>query len=148
MTVSRLRRGKDREAEKKEGARDSILKPTGDQVKSLGGPDETDEMSGDDGIVPDLGESVRPCGEWRESCWSDLFKNEMEREDGEGRLEGRLPAPWDREEGRPGGQEARKKSKKEERNRRRSMKVHSKDKIGNIDINVLQRELCNDQVQA
>ena len=70
----------------------------------------------------------------------------MEREDEEGRLEGRLPAPWDREEG-AGGQEGGRRKSKKERNRRRSMKVHSKDKIGNIDINVLQRELCNEQLR-
>ena len=73
----------------------------------------------------------------------DLFETEMEREDEEGRLEHRIPAPWDKQQGGPGQPPGgQKKSKKEERNRRRSMKVHSKDKIGNIDINVLQRELC------
>ena len=75
--------------------------------------------------------------------FSDLFETEMEREDEEGRLEHRIPAPWDKQQGGPGQPPGRqKKTKKEERNRRRSMKVHSKDKIGNIDINVLQRELC------
>ena len=71
----------------------------------------------------------------------------MEREDAEGRLEQRIPAPWDQHPG-PGvpSQVERKKTKKEERNRRRSMKVHSKDKIGNIDINVLQRELCGSHI--
>ena len=74
---------------------------------------------------------------------SDLFEAELEREDEEGRLEQRIPAPWDKPQGPgPPSQAERKKTKKEERNRRRSMKVHSKDKIGNIDINVLQRELC------
>ena len=73
----------------------------------------------------------------------DLFETEMEREDEEGRLEHRIPAPWDKQQGAPGQPPGgQKKTKKEERNRRRSMKVHSKDKIGNIDINVLQRELC------
>ena len=70
----------------------------------------------------------------------------MEREDEEGRLEARLPAPWDREE-EAGGEEGGRKKSKKERNRRRSMKVHSKDKIGNIDINVLQRELCNEKLR-
>ena len=53
MAVSRLRRGRDRQA-----AGDNIVKNIGDPVKSLAGLDETDdlEMSGDDGIVPDLGE--------------------------------------------------------------------------------------------
>ena len=71
----------------------------------------------------------------------------MEREDEEGRLEQRIPAPWDKQP-RPGvaSQLERQKTKKEERNRRRSMKVHSKDKIGNIDINVLQRELCGSHI--
>ena len=71
---------------------------------------------------------------------SDLFEAETEREDEEGRLEHRIPAPWDKQQG------PQKKTKKEERNRRRSMKVHSKDKIGNIDINVLQRELCQSHI--
>ena len=66
----------------------------------------------------------------------------MEREDEEGRLEHRIPAPWDKQQRQQGPPVPQKKTKKEERNRRRSMKVHSKDKIGNIDINVLQRELC------
>ena len=58
MAVSRLRRGRDRQA-----AGDNIVKNIGDPVKSLAGPDETDdlEMSGDDGIVPDLGESLPLC---------------------------------------------------------------------------------------
>lgn len=52
MAVSRLRRGRGRQS-----AGDNIVKPS-DPVKSMAGPDETDdlEMSGDDGIVPDLGE--------------------------------------------------------------------------------------------
>ena len=119
------------------------------------------EMNGDDGIGPDLpltdlAENRNGhIGQWR-LYWdiggkhfsfvflcSDLFEAEMEREDEEGRLEQRIPAPWDKQHP-PGAasQLERKKTKKEERNRRRSMKVHSKDKIGNIDINVLQRELC------
>ena len=70
----------------------------------------------------------------------------MEREDEEGRLEHRIPAPWDKQQRQQGPPVPQKKTKKEERNRRRSMKVHSKDKIGNIDINVLQRELCGSHI--
>ena len=68
----------------------------------------------------------------------------MEREDGEGRLENRIPAPWDRDLGvtEDSTEKGRKKSKNEKRNRRRSTKITSKDRIGNIDVNVLQRELC------
>ena len=68
----------------------------------------------------------------------------MEREDGEGRLENRIPAPWDRDLGgtEDSREKGRKKSKNEKRNRRRSTKITSKDRIGNIDVNVLQRELC------
>ena len=136
----------------------SVNKVT-DKVKSLADHEGNYdlEMNGDDGIVPDvsltdvadnrnghigelrLGKSL-PSSQF---LCRDLFGAEMEREDEEGRLEQRIPAPWDSQQPPgPASQLERKKTKKEERNRRRSMKVHSKDKIGNIDINVLQRELC------
>ena len=94
------------------------------------------------GLFPTLVSESLPLCRVESKLWLDLFKNDMERED----EEGRLPAPWDREEG-AGGQEGGRRKSKKERNRRRSMKVHSKDKIGNIDINVLQRELCNEQLR-
>ena len=69
---------------------------------------------------------------------------DFEKEDEEGRLERRIPAPWEKEEEDPeDGREDRKISRAEERRKRKSMKIKNKEKIGNIDINVLQRELCN-----
>ena len=69
----------------------------------------------------------------------------MEKEDDEGRLERRIAAPWDKDYGQAeeGGvaEEDRKTSRSEERRKRKSMKIKNKEKIGNIDINVLQREL-------
>ena len=38
--------------------------------------------------------------------------------------------------------EEKKFSRTEERKKRKSLKLRSKEKIGNIDVNVLQRELC------
>ena len=69
----------------------------------------------------------------------------MEKEDDEGRLERRIAAPWDKDYGEAEGggaaEEDRKTSRSEERRKRKSMKIKNKEKIGNIDINVLQREL-------
>ena len=69
----------------------------------------------------------------------------MEKEDDEGRLERRIAAPWDKDYGQAEGggvaEEDRKISRSEERRKRKSMKIKNKEKIGNIDINVLQREL-------
>ena len=69
----------------------------------------------------------------------------MEKEDDEGRLERRIAAPWDKDYGQAEGggvaEEDRKTSRSEERRKRKSMKIKNKEKIGNIDINVLQREL-------
>ena len=67
----------------------------------------------------------------------------MEKEDDEGRLERRIAAPWDKDYGQAegGAEEDRKTSRSEERRKRKSMKIKNKEKIGNIDINVLQREL-------
>ena len=68
--------------------------------------------------------------------------DDFEKEDEEGRLERRIPAPWEKEEEDPDDAEETKTSRAEERRKRKSMKIKNKEKIGNIDINVLQRELC------
>ena len=72
----------------------------------------------------------------------------MEREDSEGRLENRIQAPWENteEENLPYNND--KHERQEERKKKRSMKVRNyKEKIGNIDINILQRELSKLSVQ-
>ena len=68
--------------------------------------------------------------------------DDFEKEDEEGRLERRIAAPWEKEEDDPDDVEEKKTSRAEERRKRKSMKIKNKEKIGNIDINVLQRELC------
>ena len=68
--------------------------------------------------------------------------DDFEKEDEEGRLERRIAAPWEKEEDDPDDVKEKKTSRAEERRKRKSMKIKNKEKIGNIDINVLQRELC------
>ena len=64
-------------------------------------------------------------------------------EDDEGRLERRIAAPWEKDlEVGEEFDDDKKISRAEERKKRKSVKLRSKEKIGNIDINVLQRELC------
>ena len=63
-------------------------------------------------------------------------------EDEEGRLERRIVAPWEKDLEVGEEFDEKKISRAEERKRRKSVKLRSKEKIGNIDINVLQRELC------
>ena len=66
----------------------------------------------------------------------------MPEDDSEGRLEKRIPAPWDKDINDNNTEEIpERKMSKEERRRRRQSKPHVKDKIGKIDINILQKEL-------
>ena len=70
---------------------------------------------------------------------SEQFVNNHEKEDDDGRLEKRIPAPWEQDEA---DTTERKISRNEERKKRKSLKMKTKEKIGNIDVNVLQKELC------
>ena len=77
--------------------------------------------------------------------WSGLSHDNLDEEieDEEGRLERRIIAPWEKDlEGDEENDGERKVNKTEERRKRKSVKLRSKEKIGNIDINILQRELC------
>ena len=75
--------------------------------------------------------------------WSGLSHDNLDEEDEEGRLERRIIAPWEKVlEGDEENDGERKVNKTEERRKRKSVKLRSKEKIGNIDINILQRELC------
>ena len=72
-----------------------------------------------------------------------VSKNDSPKDDIDGRLENRIPAPWDKDITDEDIKliPERKQSKDEERRKRRQSKPHVKDKIGKIDINVLQKEL-------
>jgi hypothetical protein len=76
-----------------------------------------------------------------------VSKNDSPKDDIDGRLENRIPAPWDKDITDEDIKliPERKQSKDEERRKRRQSKPHVKDKIGKIDINILQKELskCN-----
>ena len=70
-------------------------------------------------------------------------------EDDEGRLEQRIAAPWDKdleEESPAASPRGERKLRNEERRKRKSMKIRPKEKIGNIDIDVLQKELSKNPI--
>ena len=80
----------------------------------------------------------------------DMISNGIhaeEQEDEEGRLEMRIAAPWEKTEiGDEHGNNDisdnhNNLDKTEEKRKKKSLKMRTKEKIGNIDINVLQREL-------
>ena len=83
-----------------------------------------------------------PFDEPQEDTLNNLPNNLLE--DDKGRLEQRIAAPWDRdiEDNAEESPEVEKKlSRHEERKKRKSMKIRPKEKIGQIDIDVLQKEL-------
>ena len=84
-----------------------------------------------------------PFEEPHENNISHLPENLLE--DDEGRLEQRIAAPWDKDVddsiGASPDLEGKKLSRLEERKKRKSLKIRPKEKIGKIDIDVLQKEL-------
>ena len=83
-----------------------------------------------------------------ETVVKDVITNGVhaeEKEDDQGRLEMRIAAPWEKDEPddefENNNDPTDNVDKTEERRKRKSMKIRTKEKIGNIDINVLQREL-------